>query len=124
MKAPDTKQQLYIIPVLPSENIPRDLEWYEQYLGFQKSFGDDMYAGLTRGYLEIHLQWHADTKEDPLLGGSVIRIFVKDIQAFFEEMVERGAVPKDKLRMNTPWGTHEFGLFDLNKNAIFFVEDA
>ncbi len=124
MTTPDLKEQICIIPVLPSDNIPRDLEWYEQNLGFKKVFGDHMYAGLARENLEIHLQWHADTEDDPLLGGSVIRIFVKGIKAFFDEMLERGAVPKDKLRMNTPWGTHEFGLYDPNKNAIFFVEDA
>ena len=46
------------------------------------------------------------------------------IDQFFSELVERGAVEGDKLRKNTAWGTHEFGMFDPNKNAIFFVEDA
>ncbi len=39
-------------------------------------------------------------------------------------MLKRSTVTKDKLRLNTPWKTHEFGFFDLNKNAIFFVQDA
>jgi hypothetical protein len=73
--------------------------------------------------MELHLQWHADTDDDPLLGGSVIRIFVEDIHPVFEELVKRGAVKKENLRMNTDWGTHEFGFFDPNKNAIFFVQD-
>jgi hypothetical protein len=25
--------------------------------------------------------------------------------------------------MNNPWNTHEFGFFELNKNAIFIMED-
>lgn len=66
---------------------------------------------------------HADTLEDPLLGGSVIRLFVKNITPIFKEFMERGTVNKDKLRLNTPWGTHEFGFYDLNNNAIFIVED-
>ncbi|MEM7511998.1 MAG: hypothetical protein AAF388_13775 [Bacteroidota bacterium] len=45
------------------------------------------------------------------------------IQPLFKEFVERGTVPPEKLRMNTPWGTHEFGFYDLNKNAIFIVQD-
>lgn len=114
---------LEIAPVLPSADIQRDVEWYEKYAGFHKIFGDDMYVGLQREHLFIHLQWHADTPEDPLLGGSVIRIFVKNIRPVFEEFVERKTVKPDKLRLNTPWGTHEFGFYDLNKNAVFIVED-
>ncbi len=112
-----------VVPVLPSSNIQRDLEWYKEKTGFEKIFGDDMYAGLKRGNLEFHLQWHADTQDDPLLGGSVIKIFVEDIQPVFEEFVRRRTVAAEKLRMNTPWGTHEFGFYDPNNNAIFFVQD-
>ena len=114
---------LEIIPVLPSQNIVRDVEWYEKHTGFKAVFGDEMYAGLKREELFIHLQWHADTKDDPLLGGSVIKFFVKDIHPIFNEFVQRGTVTKNKLRLNTDWGTHEFGFYDLNKNAIFIVQD-
>ncbi|WP_394974267.1 glyoxalase/bleomycin resistance/extradiol dioxygenase family protein [uncultured Croceitalea sp.] len=115
---------LRIIPVLPSQDIKRDILWHKKYTGFELVFGDKMYAGLKREQLYIHLQWHADTKEDPLLGGSVIRIFVKNIKLIFKEFIERGIVKEDKLHLNTPWGTHEFGFYDLNNNAIFLVEDA
>lgn len=120
---PTASKLLYIIPVLPSANIKRDLIWYQEKVGFELVFGDDMYAGLKRDQQEIHLQWHADTEDDPLLGGSVIRIFVDDIQPIFKEFVERGTVSQDKLRLNTAWGTHEFGFYDLNNNAIFWVQD-
>ena len=113
----------WIEPVLPSSDIKRDLTWYEQYTGFTHQFGDHMYAGMGRDGLCIHLQWHADTEDDPLLGGSVIKIFVHDIEPFYKEFVERGTIEPEKLRRNTPWGTHEFGFFDLNKNAIFIVQD-
>lgn len=118
-----TSNLIQIEPVLPSNNIQRDLEWYEKHTGFTMSFGDDMYAGITRDGLCIHLQWHADTQEDPLLGGSVVKMFVKDIEPIYEEFVQRGTIHKEKLRKNTPWGTHEFGFYDLNKNAIFVVQD-
>ena len=101
----------------------RDLMWYAEKVGFEYAFGDEMYAGIKRDGSEIHLQWHAGTPDDPLNGGSVVKIFVDDIEPLFEELVNRGTVPKDKLQRNTPWGTHEFGFFDPNKNAIFFVED-
>lgn len=81
-----------------------------------------MYAVLRRDGFWLHLQWHADTDDDPLLGGSVIRIVVDDIEPAFEEFVTRGAVTPNKLRRDTPWGTHEFSFFDPNRNAIFVVE--
>ena len=114
---------LTITPVLPSSDISRDVTWYEKKTGFKVLFFDEMYAVLHRENLFIHLQWHADTKNDPLLGGSVIKVFVQNIKPLFEEFVEVGLVQRDKLHLNTPWHTNEFGFFDLNNNAIFFVED-
>lgn len=113
---------LSIAPVIPSADIARDVSWYETKTGFKPLFHDNMYAVLIRDKLTIHLQWHADTDDDPLLGGSVVRIFVKNIRPLFEEFVKRGTVPADKLQ-KTAWSTHEFGFFDQNNNAIFIAED-
>lgn len=112
------------IPVLPSADIERDVAWYKDKMGLQLSFADRMYAVLHRNNLWIHLQWHADTQDDPLLGGSVIRIYVKELTPLFNEFVKRGTITPDKLHTNTAWDTNEFGFFDLNKNAIFIMEDA
>src|SRR4051812_31127726 len=102
---------LTIIPVLPSSNIERDIVWYKEKCGFEPAFYDKMYGVLRRNDLCIHLQWHADTQNDPLLGGSVIRISVKNIQPIFDEFVEKGVVNKNKFMANTAWGTNEFGFF-------------
>jgi hypothetical protein len=112
-----------IIPVLPSADIARDITWYKENAGFIEYYSDKMYAILYRENLTIHLQWHADTSDDPLLGGSVIRISVKNILSLFEEFVDRGTVSKESFRRNTPWKTNEFGFYDLNKNAIFVMEE-
>ncbi len=114
---------LFVTPVLPSSDINRDIKWFEEKVGFAYNFGDNMYAGLKRDQIYIHLQWHADNDEDPLLGGSVVKFFVRDIHPIYQELVDRGTIGTDKLNLNTPWGTHEFGFYDLNKNAIFFVQD-
>ena len=111
-----------IIPVLPSADIARDIAWYKEKAGFETKYSDNMYAVLYRNNICIHLQWHADTEKDPLLGGSVIRIDVKNIKLLFDEFVQRGTVTHDALKTNTPWKTNEFGFFDLNKNAIFIME--
>ncbi|HOY12650.1 MAG TPA: glyoxalase/bleomycin resistance/extradiol dioxygenase family protein [Saprospiraceae bacterium] len=114
---------LSIIPVLPSANIERDIVWYMEKMNFEVYFSDKMYAVLYRENICIHLQWHADTDDDPLLGGSVVRIYVKNISELFNELVDRGTVEPGCLKLNTPWNTNEFGFFDLNKNAIFIMED-
>ena len=63
------------------------------------------------------------TADDPLSGGAVTRIEVKDIKPIFEEFKQRGTVKEKDLRENTPWGTNEFAFHDLNSNAIFISED-
>lgn len=80
-----------------------------------------MYAVIRRENISFHLQWHADTEDDPLLRGSVIKIFVDDIQPIFEEFVERKTIKPEKLILKTAWNTNEFGFYDLNNNAVFFV---
>ena len=111
-----------IIPVVRSTDIDRDLKWYEAKTGFTRTFVADGYAGMSRENIHIHLQWHADTAEDPLLGGALIKIFVEGIDFLLEELVERGTVSAENLKRSTAWGTSEFGFYDLNNNAVFFVE--
>lgn len=111
-----------VIPVIPSADIERDLKWYEAHAGFTQIFVANGYAGMSRENMHIHLQWYADTEDDPLLGGSVVKIFVEAIDSLFEELVKRGTVSEDKINRNTAWGTNEFGFYDLNQNAIIFVE--
>ena len=114
---------LNTVPVLPSEDIARDIAWYKEKMGMEVFRADGMYAVLFRENLIIHLQWHANTAEDPLLGGSVVRIYVKDISHIFDEFLGRGTVTREQFRQNTPWQTNEFGFYDLNGNSIFFMED-
>ena len=114
---------LALIPVLPSADIARDVAWYKSKAGFEPFFTDHMYAVIYRENLTLHLQWHADTEDDPLLGGSVVRIHVKNIESIFQEFVQRGTVSQTDFKAHTPWRTNEFGFFDLNSNAIFIMED-
>lgn len=119
-----TTEFLNMIPVLPSQNIERDVKWYAEQTGFTPLFANDMYAVLMRETMILHLQWHADTEADPLLGGSVIRMRVKNIQPLFDEFVERKTVKLTDFKAKTAWETNEFGFYDLNRNAIFITEDA
>lgn len=111
-----------IVPVLSTSNLDRDISWYEKHVGFKLNYKEEGYAVLNRDKLWIHLQWHYGDAEDPVYG-SVIKIFVDNIHQALEDMIARKSITKEKLRLNTPWNTHEFGFFDLNRNAIFFVQD-
>jgi len=112
-----------MVPVLPSSAISRDVSRYFEKTGFEITYQDRTYSILGRDHLSIHLQWHADTNNDPLPGGSVIRIFVNSIRALFENFVSHGRVDRTKYISNTPWCTDEFGFHALNHTAIFIVED-
>lgn len=113
---------LATIPVLSSGDLARDVAWYAEKTGFQNVTEQQGYAILQRENMEFHLQWHHGTEDDPVLAG-VMRIWVTGILPLFEEFVQRGTVGPEKLQMNTPWGTNEFGFYDLNNNAIFVMED-
>ncbi len=122
---------LQMIPVLPSADVERDVVWYREKTGFDcldKAYRQEgtpsSYAVLSRDNQYIHLQWHAGTTDDPLLEGSVIKIYVKNIKPLFEEFVERGTITPEQFRKDTPWKTNEFGFYDLNHNAIFIMEDS
>lgn len=110
------------IPVLSSNNLQRDLEWYRDYVGFEKLFGDAMYMGLARFNTQLHLQWHAGTTVDPVLSAKV-KFFVQEIETYVEEFVSRGTIQLEQFQEKTPWGTKEFGFYDPNRNTIFFVEN-
>jgi hypothetical protein len=85
-------------PVLATSNMKWDIAWYKEKLGFKCVGGDDMYATLKR---DIHLQWHADSEEDRLLGCSVVIFWMQDMKSLFEEYVKVRTLAKDKLRLNT-----------------------
>lgn len=111
-----------IEPLLSSSDIKRDLEWYKAFTGFEFSFGDEMYAGISRDGQCIHLQWHHNNADDPVIP-AIIKIFVDDLAPYIEEFLARGTITEQRIQKKTPWGTDEFSFYDLNKNAIYFVQD-
>lgn len=126
-----TTRLLNLCPVLPSLDIARDIAWYEEKLGFRNVYDSSMYneddrpvdyAVLKRENMYIHLQ--LQFPEDMQNNLSGIRIEVDNIRPIFEEYVRSGVAPREKLRLNTPWGTNEFGFFDLNRNGIHIYENA
>lgn len=117
---------LYMCPVLASSDVPRDIKWYEEQLGFKNVFdsthysdGPADYAVLRRQDLILHLQYQFPKD----MTSTDVRIEVKNINPLFEEYVSQGVVKQEAMRLTTPWRTNEFGLFDLSGNRITFLED-
>ena len=91
--------------------------FYRDVLGFTWDFGDDAYAVVWRDNAAIHF-----VRDDVSPNGVHLFHWVKDVDAYYREIVERGAGvasgPADQ-----PYGIREFGLRDVNGVGIVFGQD-
>lgn len=117
---------LFLSPVLASEDVARDVDWYETNLGFNNVFdstkyeaGPMSYAVVGRQELYLHLQFQYPAD----MTSTDVRIQVMNLEPLFKEYLEKGIVTPDRMKRKTTWGTNEFGLFDLSGNRITFFED-
>ncbi len=111
-------------PVIPVRDMAAALAYYTERLGFRKSFDDasgpdgvPSYAGVCRDGLCLHLQT-IGPDEAPTM--PLIRIEVQDIEALHDEYQAQGIVASPLAAK--PWGTKDFGVYDLNKAALVFYE--
>lgn len=113
-------------PVLPVKDVLEALHFYVQKLGFDIAFTDDekkpMYAGIHRDSIEIHLQWH-DEVEWSAVERPMLRFFVENIDALFEEYKLQGVFHNHTSLEEKPWGTKEFAFYDPDKNGLTFYSD-
>ena len=112
-------------PVIPVRDMPSALSYYQDKLGFARVFDDAgpsggpiSYAGVARDGLCLHLQTMAPD-ESPTM--PLIRICVDGIEALHDEYQANGVV-SSKLEPK-PWGSKDFGVYDLNNAALVFYED-
>ena len=114
-------------PVIPVRDMTATLAFCQDKLGFTRVFDDAhgpdaeiSYAGVRRGDVCLHLQTMAPD-EDPTM--PLIRIDVQNIDRLFEEYVDKGVTsPNGKLEAK-PWGSRDFGVYDVNGAALVFFED-
>ncbi|MCX6049077.1 MAG: VOC family protein [Chloroflexi bacterium] len=107
-------------PIIGTRDIKRAIEFYTQRLGFQLAFGDKTeppnYVGFRRDAVELHLQFQFEHEMSRIR----LRFLVDDPDALFNEYRERGVECSDSGIRDTPWGTREFALYDLDRNALTF----
>ena len=114
-------------PVIPVRDMESALAYYTEKLGFTMVFNDAAahgdpisYAGVRRGGVCLHLQTMAPD-ENPTM--PLIRICMKNIEALHEEYDSKGIVSPSGRLEPKPWGSKDFGVYDLNKAALVFYED-
>lgn len=117
---------LYMSPVLASSDVARDIEWYENKLGFKNVYdssayqdGPIDYAVVGRQNLYLHLQFQYPKD----VTSTDVRFEVQNIEPLFEEYIEKGLVTPDRINRKTGWNTCEFGVFDPTGNRLTFFED-
>ena len=105
-----------------TRDITRAIDFYTQQLGFQLAFGDNTdppnYVGFRRDAVELHMQFQFENE----MGTIRLRFLVDDPDALFNEYRQRGVECSATGIRDTPWGTREFALYDLDRNALTFYK--
>jgi catechol 2,3-dioxygenase-like lactoylglutathione lyase family enzyme len=107
-------------PILGTRDIQRAIEFYTQRLGFNLAFRDSAdspnYVGFRRDAVELHMQFQFEHE----MGTIRLRLLIKDPDALLNEYRQRGLECTPNGIRDTPWGTREFALYDLDRNALTF----
>jgi catechol 2,3-dioxygenase-like lactoylglutathione lyase family enzyme len=110
-------------PIIGTRDINRAIEFYVQRLGFQLAFQDNIdtpnYVGFRRDLVEIHMQFQYEHEMSAIR----LRFLVDDPDALFTEYQQRGVECSDSGIRDTPWGTREFALYDMDRNSLTFYRD-
>jgi catechol 2,3-dioxygenase-like lactoylglutathione lyase family enzyme len=110
-------------PILGTRDIQRAIEFYTKRLGFQLAFKDKAdqtnYVGFRRDAVELHMQFQFEHE----MGTIRLRFLVEDPDALFSEYRQRGIECTSNSIRDTPGGTREFALYDLDRNALTFYRD-
>ncbi|MBI3870606.1 MAG: VOC family protein [Verrucomicrobia bacterium] len=110
-------------PIIGTRDVKRAIEFYAQRLGFQLAFQDNTdtpnYVGFRRDQVELHMQFQHEHE----MGAIRLRFLVDDPDALFTEYQLRGVECGASGIRDTPWGTREFALYDMDRNSLTFYRD-
>lgn len=116
-----------LIPLFKCRNIWEAIAFYTGILDFQLKYPqaspDEGVVDLVNGAVELQLTvWEADT-----LFGSVVNVWVDEVDALFRNYVERGldatgreGSPVHQGPIDQSWGTREFYVTDPSGNTLRF----
>jgi predicted enzyme related to lactoylglutathione lyase len=104
-------------PVLHVVDVKATAAFYRDVLGFAWDFGDETYAVVWRDNAAIHF-----VKDDGNPTGIHLFHWVKDVDAYYREIVGRGAVVASEPT-DQPYGLRELAVSDINGVGIVFGQD-
>ena len=104
-------------PVLHVADVEAAAAFYRDVLGFTWDFGDSAYAVVWRDNSAIHF-----VRDDENPKGIHLFQWVRDVDAYFKEVVGRGA-QVDSEPESQAYGIREFAVRDINGVGIVFGQD-
>jgi catechol 2,3-dioxygenase-like lactoylglutathione lyase family enzyme len=99
-------------------DITISLRFFTEVLGFRQEFRLDNYAGVERDQCLIHLSLASNPNTGQPGAGSVY-IFCDEVDAFYREIVSRGALPNSEPK-DYSYGMRDFVVQDPDGNKISF----
>ncbi len=110
-------------PILGTQDIKRAMAFYTEQLGFALAFNDKSeppnYVGFRRDFAELHMQFQFEHE----MLTTRLRFLIEDVDGLFNEYQLRGVEYSPNGVRDTPWGTREFALYDLDRNSLTFYQD-
>jgi len=103
--------------VLHVQNVAAAATFYRDVLGFTWDFGDESYAVVWRDNSAIHF-----VRDNTSPRGVHLFQWVKDIDGYYNEILERGAKPATEP-VDQPHGIREFDVTDVSGVRIIFGQD-
>ena len=107
-------------PIIGTRDIRRAIEFYTRQLGFKLTFEDGSdppnYVVFRRDAVELHMQFQFEHEMSVIR----LRFLIEDPDALYGEYKQRGIECSPQGLHGTPWGTREFALYDLDRNALTF----
>jgi catechol 2,3-dioxygenase-like lactoylglutathione lyase family enzyme len=128
------------VPAFPVRDVRAAGSFYVHQLGFEVLHEEDQFAIVRRDQAELHLwaasddHWRerSNLANEPICSGAEsfiagtasCQIQTDDIEAVYREMREAGVLhPNDPGQAtDTPWGTRDFAVLDLDGNLITFFQ--
>ena len=113
-----------VVPILRIFDIAKAEEFYQGFLGFvidwDHRFDDNapLYRQVSRAGLILHLSEHHGDGSP----GARLRVMMRGVRAFHEEISARGYRYMRPGLETTPWNTLETGVIDPFGNLIRFCE--
>jgi dihydrofolate reductase/catechol 2,3-dioxygenase-like lactoylglutathione lyase family enzyme len=106
------------IPILLSRSMRATLQFYDR-LGFT-GHGDDQYAILKRGTIELHFSLHAELV--PERSDTMCYLRVENVDALYHELsaaqLPHSGIPRIDVLSDKPWGMREFAIVDEDGNLL------